>query len=695
MSWAPKSTGAIARATVAGANPLTVSYPNTPTPIAAGDTIYCALADTVASITFTFSDTDFVPVVSRSGNAEIALYWKAANGTETGTFTVTPSSASAGLYAQTASFTGGPAATSGNVHNSSADGFAPSLTLVFPALTITAPGCLVMVVAGKNAGLVGLNIPSPFTNELGQAHFASSECFVWDYVIQTTAANVSSGSWTITSGDASASQGCVVAAMLPLGAALAGAATAATSATGDLDRVAGAAGVATSATAALSTAIQAAGTASASATAVGALTNWTTVTLSGTQYTGPGGVHDPNFWLDVDPPVGSVLYYDATHITIYANGEISSDTNNCSAVVQFFDGTAWSVGIVIITPNFVSYAHVLAAAAGALSTSITMAGAAIAASQATGGLSTGIHLAGIALGIANAAASLTTGVQMNAAALITVTATGALTGGVASLQGSGTAATQALGALTTRIQNAGQVIIDSQAVGALSARIPFQGAANALTQAAGTLSTAIQLAGNPQVVVTATGAALISSAFAGAANVVSSAMGSLLTGLLIAGNALVTSSAAGDLSTGITLGGAAIVDTAAALKPVGLEGQFGKAVITVLSPTGLPVDRATFIQHSACIVSIAYFNAQGLPFVPSAVSYRVDDEGSGVNLVPFTPIQTPSMANSITITGAQNAMVSFTRDSEEHEILFAITDGVGNVNYASAVYDLIRVAGAN
>jgi hypothetical protein len=459
--------------------------------------------------------------------------------------------------------------------------------------------------------------------------------------------------------------------------------------------LAGAAAAATSATAALSTAIQAAGAALTSVSAVAALTNWATVTLSGTQYTGTGGIHDPNFWLDVDPPVGSVLYYDATHITIYANGEISADTNNCSAVVQFFDGTAWSVGLVIITPQMVTYAHILAAAAGALSTSIVMAGAAIAASQAAGGLSTGVHLAGIALAIANAAATLTTGVQMNAAALMTATATGALTGGVASLQGSVTAMTQALGALTTKIQAAGQVIIDSQATGSLTASVVFQGAANALTQASGALSTAIQFAGNANVVVTAAGAALISSAFAGAANIVSTAMGSLLTGLLIAGNALVQVSAAGDLSTGVTLSGSAIVGTAAALKPVGLEGQFGKADINVLSRTGLPETEPTFIQNSACIVSISYFNAQGLPFVPSAVSYRVDDVDSGLNLVPLTPIPLPSMANAITITGTQNSMINLTRSFEEHKVLFQIIDGVGNLNYESAVYDLIRVAGAN
>lgn len=560
------------------------------------------------------------------------------------------------------------------------DRAASGVSIIGPssALTPAANGEYALFCGTVNGSTDTFTAPSGFTMVAQSTGSAGPSMGICEQ-IQTTATTIAGNQ--VMTGSATgtpAMQGILILLKPASAAALAGSASASASGAGNL-----------------STGIQAAGNALLSTAAVAALTNWATVTLSGTQYTGPGGIHDPNFWLDVDPPVGSVLYYDAAHITIYANGEISSTTNNCSAVVQFFDGTAWSVGIVIITPQMVTYAHVLAAAAGALSTGIVLAGAALVASQAAGGLSTGIQLAGIALTVANAAATLTTAVQLNAAALINVSASGALTGGVASLQGSAPVLSQALGALTTQIQDAGQVLINSQATGSFSALIQFQGVASSLTQASGQLTAAIQFVGNANVVVTAAGAALISSAFQSAANVVSNALGALQTGLLIAGNALVQVSAAGDLSTGVTLSGAAVVDTAAALKPVGLEGQFGKADIVVLSTTGLPVALATFIQGSQCIVSVSYFNAEGLPFVPSAVNYRVDDVASGVNLVPFTPIPLPSMANAITITGTQNSMVNLTRASEEHEILFQITDGVGNVSYQSAVYDLIRTTGTN
>ena len=499
--------------------------------------------------------------------------------------------------------------------------------------------------------------------------------FWWDQ--QSAAAATDADSAALTNTDTSAnSQSITILLKTASGAALAGQGA-----------------VAANAAASLATAIRMLGSANAGVAASSALTNWSTVTLTGTQYTGPGGIHDPNFWTGVDPPVGTTLYYDASKATVYANGEISSTSNDCSFVVQFFDGTAWNVGIVVITPQMVSYTNVVAAAAATLSTAIQMAGAALASVSTLGSLTTGIHLAGNALAIANAAASMVTGIQLNASAMANIAATGALTGGQASLQGNAQVLSQAVAQLTTRIALAAQVAVNSTVAGALGAQIVLDGAAVALTQANAQIQTAINLAGNANVVSSAAGAALLTTAFAGAANVVSSAMGSLLTGLLLAGSALVDVEATGDLSTGITLEGGAIVDSAAAFKPPGAEAQFGRAVILILSPTGLPVARSTFIAGSACIVTIGYFNANGDPFVPTAVNYSVQDESTGFTLVPATPISTPELSNAITITGQQNKMINLSRDFELHQVLFQITDGVGQVSYASADFELLRTPG--
>lgn len=452
--------------------------------------------------------------------------------------------------------------------------------------------------------------------------------------------------------------------------------------------------VVTSDTAALTTQIKAAGAALVSTAAVAALTNWATVTLAAPLYTGIGGILDPHFWVDEAPTVGTQLFYDATYATIYATGEISSTSNNCSFVVMWNDGTQWVVGIVVITPNMVGYADVASAAAGALTTAILLAGAAIVATTENGQISTGIRLAGAAVAVTAATSAMITAIQAAANAFTGTSATGRLTGGTSSLQGNIVIVSQALGSLATKIQAAAQALVNTQATGALGAQVVFSGAANALTQASADLTTAIQMAGNANVVTSAAGAALLTSFIAGAAHMVASGAGQLLTGLLISGNAFVDTEATGDLTTIVTLSGAAIVDTAASLKPVGPEGQFGYATVTVLSRTGLPVARSAFIEHSACIVSISYFNIEGLPFVPNGVGYSISDVVSGEQLLGLTDVGPPGTSNAVTVNAAQNSLVNLTRSFEEHQILFLITDGLGIQNYASAIFDVVRTTGA-
>jgi hypothetical protein len=477
---------------------------------------------------------------------------------------------------------------------------------------------------------------------------------------------------------------------------LAGSPGASTSATGVLTsaNIAGPASISATASAALTTAIKAAAVASAGTSATAALTNWTTVTLGGTQYTGSGGIHDPALiaqgW---DPQIGTTISYDASNATVYANGEISSITNNCSFVAQYFDGLTWRTAVIIITPQVVSYATVAAAAVGALTTAIQMAASAVAVASAHGDITSAIRLVGSAASIANASGALLSGVQLNVGALANVAASGALSGGQASLQGNASALTVALGTLTAKIQLAVQVAANSLVAGALSTKIIFISAAQSLTQASASLTSGIQLAGNANVSTSAAGAALIITNLAGAAAAVSQATGALLTGLMVAGDAIAQAAGSGSLDTGIQLSGGAIVDSVAAITPVGSEGQFGYATINVLSPTGLPVDLAVFIEGSAVIATIEYFNAKGAPFVPVRVQYRVADIVSGLEIVPYTDITDIELSNAITIPGNQNVMISLSRDSEQHQLLFKISDALGGVNYQRKLFEIVTPAG--
>jgi hypothetical protein len=123
-----------------------------------------------------------------------------------------------------------------------------------------------------------------------------------------------------------------------------------------------------------------------------------------------------------------------------------------------------------------------------------------------------------------------------------------------------------------------------------------------------------------------------------------------------------------------------------------LPAQFGYAIVIAESQTGIQAARSAYLEFSACFITASYFDQSRAPFVPTAVSYGVWDKTSGFNILPWSSI-TPAEVNEVTITSAQNYMVSFSRHHEAHEVLFKITDNYGDINYARVIYDLIRAPG--
>lgn len=254
-------------------------------------------------------------------------------------------------------------------------------------------------------------------------------------------------------------------------------------------------------------------------------------------------------------------------------------------------------------------------------------------------------------------------------------------GGVASLAGS-------IGML------AGVSSWQGTAAGALTGSGALQGRATAMAGASGLLTGVGQLVGAAQWAGGAYGSVTGIGALAGVAAAQAGAFGAMQGAIQIAGVASWQSFATGLL---IPFGAGQLHGLAAgfsyaygALQP--LAHVYGYAQITALSQNGLPVARACYIEGSSCVVTAAYFDRLGEPFVPNAVQYRVDDVTSGFNILPWTQVG-PGLVNVITITSAQNAMISLTRASEAHQVLFQITDGTGNVYYADVQFDLIRVAG--
>ncbi len=117
--------------------------------------------------------------------------------------------------------------------------------------------------------------------------------------------------------------------------------------------------------------------------------------------------------------------------------------------------------------------------------------------------------------------------------------------------------------------------------------------------------------------------------------------------------------------------------------------QFGWAEIVPLSQTATQGANSVYLAGSACFVTAAYFSSMGSPFIPTAVEYRVDDETSGENIVPWTSIA-PAGINQVTISAEENYMISLSRPWETHVITFQITDGFNNVTLAEARFDLMQ-----
>lgn len=326
------------------------------------------------------------------------------------------------------------------------------------------------------------------------------------------------------------------------------------------------------ATAALSTAILANGQAVDVATANGTLTNWASVTLSSTLYTGQGGILDPNFWLDSVPTVGTTVYYDSAHITIYPNGEISSDVANCAAVVQFNDGSSWALGLVVFTDQLAAVDKDVVSASGALSTAIKLAAAAQALVTATAAFSTGAGLGATATDTAAASGTLTTKIPLSALAADVATAVGALTAQI-KLAATATDAASATGALNSIIGL--QAAANSVAASSAALSTLISPAANAQAQASGTASLTTAIKANASAVDIASAAASLNAAIMLVAQAADSAGASaslttsrpliaaaidvvtsiavLSTGISLSANAASIAQATADLSAGIAL----------------------------------------------------------------------------------------------------------------------------------------------
>lgn len=120
--------------------------------------------------------------------------------------------------------------------------------------------------------------------------------------------------------------------------------------------------------------------------------------------------------------------------------------------------------------------------------------------------------------------------------------------------------------------------------------------------------------------------------------------------------------------------------------------MYGSTTLQPVTQNGLPVATAVYNEASACFVQASYFDTEGNPLTPSAVWYRVDDVTSGEPIVPWT-VLTPAATNLITVSSAQNAMISVTRAFEVHQVTLQVTDSSNDVFFPEVRFEIRRIFG--
>jgi hypothetical protein len=210
MAYVFGAAGAMAHAGNTNTSPMSVNYP---AGISAGNLLLLAWTCASPSGVTSTPTGGWTLLGERAGSGGTPrLYGKIATGAEAGSITITAGSTGQ-CSAQIARFSGPPTTLTGIVHATSHTGGSTGLHIPrLSALTITQPNCLVVGIGAKNNGASGMPVPAGFTAEIGEGSANSFHCMVWDYVIQTTATNIASGTWTTTSGDSNVSScGLVVA----------------------------------------------------------------------------------------------------------------------------------------------------------------------------------------------------------------------------------------------------------------------------------------------------------------------------------------------------------------------------------------------------------------------------------------------------------------------------------------------------
>jgi len=91
-------------------------------------------------------------------------------------------------------------------------------------------------------------------------------------------------------------------------------------------------------------------------------------------------------------------------------------------------------------------------------------------------------------------------------------------------------------------------------------------------------------------------------------------------------------------------------------------------------------------------LEVTSLDADDAPFAPTAMEYRIDDLQSGIGIVPWTTVPTPTAIQDIAITASQNALVNTWSDTELRRVTVKVTDSNGKVGLQVFLYTLVNIS---
>lgn len=382
-------------------------------------------------------------------------------------------------------------------------------------------------------------------------------------------------------------------------------------------KLAAAAGVTSTASGTLSGALTIAGAAASTTSLSASLVNYSSVTLTAPLYLGPGGLLDPaaGNWPDSKPQVGSVVFYDGTHLTIASDGQLSGNSNSFVASAFFLDGSGnWAPGTITFTPNMVSYANALDTVQGQLATGIILLGAAQSLLNGVAGLNAQIKLGGVAVTLSAAIGALGSQILLLSTMVDQSTATGVLSGSQQSLAAGAVSQSNMPAFLTAQINLLATAVAVVVAMGNLATQIQAQASALSTSSASGTIQTNVEMTAQAQVATAATAA--------------------LLTAIRMAGPAISAMVAIGNLHSIINL-------VAVASDPTVLTGSISANTLVTAGATSLTTATGqliTLIHMNVNMFSDNQVMAQLLAGIPLLTQFESDSTATGVLTATGSPV---------------------------------------------------------